>query len=305
MTPKTCIRLALLSTLLLTAGCGTLGSSRTRNTIYDTNMRVRKLDENLGASVNKLTETTATLMARVNESDAQMRQLQTLTEENQSKLESLSKDVSELKGSIYKRMGLSVSPGMSAGVTVEPPARTPAPGAPMTPAAPESAMPAPSVSAPMSGVPSTTAPATVATPATPAGPATAGGGDGTALYQSAQKTWESGDWAQALQRFDEFLQKYPSHESSGNAQFWKAACLLNLNKNQEASQEFEKVRANYPTSNKVPMAMRSEAVALSRLGQVDQATKLLQDVVANYPTSPAAEQAKKDLEKLKGPSAAR
>jgi tol-pal system protein YbgF len=292
MTLKTFLWICAALPVIFITGCESLGTPNTRNVIYDTNKRVRKLDEGLGASVNKLTETTATLMARMNENDAQMRQLRTMTEENQTKLNALSKDVSDMKRTIYQRIGVSVAPGASmpssteaiGGVSVEPPT---VPGGT-----------APRTAPPLTGTLPPAAPATMPTEAP-----MAGGTEASTLYADAQKTWEARDYTGALQKFSTFLEKYPTHESSANAQFWKAACLLNLNKNQEAAQEFEKLRANYPSSNKVPVAMRSQAVALSRLGQVEQSTKLLEDVVANYPRSPVADQAKKDLEKLKGPAA--
>lgn len=129
-------------------------------------------------------------------------------------------------------------------------------------------------------------------------------GQAKTTYRAAQDTLKSGDYAAALQKYDDFLKRYPAHEHSGHAQFWKAACLLNLNKNEEAVQEFEKLRSNYPTNNRVPMAIRSQAVALSRLDKKDEAVKLLHELVAKYPGSPATEMAERDLKAYEGPSPA-
>jgi outer membrane protein assembly factor BamD (BamD/ComL family) len=46
--------------------------------------------------------------------------------------------------------------------------------------------------------------------------------------------------------------------------------------------------------------MHNQAVAHSNLGQASEAISLMEEVVADYPISPAAEQAKIDLNKLRG-----
>ncbi|HPO14646.1 MAG TPA: tol-pal system protein YbgF [Candidatus Hydrogenedentes bacterium] len=278
--------------LMVLAGCNTLGvSKQVRNTVYDTNKRVRTLDENLGGSVTKLTETSATLMQRVNESDEQMRQLRSMLEENQTRVESLSKDIADLKSTLYRRMGLSTAPGSNplepqvGGVIIE--------RSGSQPIASDLGSP------PMGGTPATTPPGApvAATPATAPTPATP---EETKMFQDALAPYRAYNYAEALTKLDAFLQKYPNSELAGSAQFWKAACYLYLQKNQEAIQESEKVVNNYPTNSKVPLAMRNKAVALHRLGQTDQATKLLQEIIATYPATPAAKQAQDDLEKIKG-----
>jgi tol-pal system protein YbgF len=297
------ISLTLAGVLL--AGCGTTGGKQVETTIYDMHRRVVKLDKSLEDSVTKLNETTAELIARVNESDQQTRQLKTISEENQVKLDSLSRDLNELKTTLYRQLNLSVGSGggiSSRGMGLEGGEATG--NVEILPPAPSNVLTTPPR---VTTVPGTAAPAEAAPPVTPVGGgATAApvgtmtGGDPRAEYQQAQKSYANEDYELALRQFTEHLQKYPNDETAENAQFWKAKCYLSLNKFQEAIQEFEKMHSGYPSSTKVPFAMHNEAVAYSRLGQVDKAEKLLQEVIDKYPVSPAADQAKSDLKKLKG-----
>lgn len=271
------------------AGCGTTGGNQVETTIYDMHRRVVKLDKSLDESVTKLNETTAELIARVDESDQQTRQMKTIAEENQVKLDNLARDLTELKTTLYRHLNLTASmPGAlpPAGVGVEGEA-----------VGNVEILPPSAASGPAIGV-GTAVPPTGGTLAPAASPI--GGGDPRAEYQQAQKSYANEDYEQALRQFDEYLQKYPNDESASNAQFWKAKCYMNVNKFQEAIQEFEKMRTNYSTSTKVPFAVHNEAVAYSKLGQMDKAQSLLQEVVDKYPVSPAADQAKSDLKKLKG-----
>ena len=75
---------------------------------------------------------------------------------------------------------------------------------------------------------------------------------------------------------------------------------MNMEQYAESVQAFEGLRSNFPTSTKVPFAMHNQAVAHSRLGQTAQAERLMEAVIEQFPISPAADQARADLQKLRG-----
>jgi tol-pal system protein YbgF len=317
----------LLAVLLVSAGCETTGGSQTQTTIYDIHRRMVKLDKELEGSVSKLNESTATLIARVDQSDEQTRTVRGLLEENQAKLDALSRELESMKTTLYRHWNLTTTgpaagapPSVSTGgpVTVERPAtlqpQAPTPPTnelvdsaplPTEPAAPTTVpTPAPATPAPAAATPAnTTQPAPVADPAEytsePAVPAT-DSGDPRVLYQQAQRSYANDDFAGALGQFDTYLSQYPSNDLSANAQFWKAKCLFNLSRYQESVQAFEGLRSNFSTSTKVPFAMHNQAVAHSRLGQNKEAERLMEAVIDQYPVSPAADQARADLLKLRG-----
>ena len=312
-----------MAALLVASGCETTGG-QTQTTIYDIHQRMVKLDKELGSSVTQLNEGTATLNARLDASDEQTRTVRGMLEENQAKLESLSRELADMKATLYRHWNLSTSGGpksVSAGaVTIESPGAAPLTETP--PAA--AATPAPTVTpAPVTTPPATTEPVVQTTPqnelldsaplpteppvaATPAPPAEeatvadAGSSDPRLLYQQAQRSFANDDFAGALGQFDSYLSQFPNNDLSGNAQFWKAKCLFNLNRYDESVKTFEQLRGNFPTSTKVPFAMHNQAVAHSRLGQTAEAERLMEAVIEQYPVSPAADQARADLRKLRG-----
>lgn len=288
-----CLAMAVLTGCATTAG----GASQKESTIYDTHRRVVKLEQDLSGSIQKLNETSAELIARVDQNDNEMRRLRSMVEENQMKLDNIAGVLLELRSTIYRQWNISTGSGFSTSgtgyegeVTIEPPAggellQTPQGGATGI------SSPTPSTT-----TPTVTQPVAATTPAQPAGAL----GDPKVAYQAAQKAYAGEDYAGALAQFDGFVQQYPQDELVANAQFWKAKCYLKLAQYRRAIQEFELMRVNHGSNTKIPFAMYNQAVAHSKLGEFTQASALLQQVVASYPGSPAADEAKVALQQIEG-----
>ena len=257
--------------------------SQVETLLYDTHRKVTNLNDNLDGAIKKLNETTTQLVSRVDETEVQTRQLRSMMEENQVKLDVLEKQLGELTTTIYRQFNLTAGGKLN-----------PAAGAPtdsvaiVPPAAPgEAGMPLETAAEPA--------------PESPAGSPSSGSGAAHSVYQQAQKVWLSDDYTGALQQFTDFLARYPDTDLAGNAQYWQGRCYLKLDRYEEAVSAFQNVRTKYPENDsKVSQAMQSQAVALSRLGRNDEAKKLLQEVVQKYPTTSAARQAESDLKKLEG-----
>ncbi len=270
-----------LGVLVVLGSCLEAGAaSQVETLLYDTHRKVTNLNDNLDGAIKKLNETTTQLVSRVDETEVQTRQLRSMMEENQVKLDVLEKQLGELTTTIYRQFNLTAGgrvaqPQMpSDSVAIVPPTGAGDPGAAL---------------------------GTAAEPA-PEAPAT-GPNSGAALaaYQQAQKVWLSNDYDGALQQFTEFLDRYPNTEQAGNAQYWQGRCYLKLERYDDAVSAFQNVRTKYPENDsKVSQAMQSQAVALSRLGRNEEAKKLLEEVVKKYPTTTAARQAESDLAKLRG-----
>jgi len=295
-----CISFGLVGLFLfLTTSCGTTGGKQVETVIYDMHRRVTKLDKGFDG----INTTFADLSVKLQENEQAMKSLQSVIEENQVKISQLSKDLNELKTTLYRHLNLSVG-GSSATSPISgtpreamgnveilppssaqaPPIQTP-PTVPSTP--PKTPIPTPSVS--------TNQPQTIAEPPTEQATTTIDPKDD---YNEAQKLFANGKYEEALTRFDRHIKNFPTQESTPNAIFWKAKCLMNLNKHQEAIQEFDVLKSNYPNHQKIPTALQNQAVAYSRLGQNDKAIQILKELIDKYPLSAAAEQARADLEKL-------
>lgn len=322
----------LVTVAVLISGCESMGGNQMQTTVYDMHRRMVKLDRELDSSVSRLNESTATLVARTDQSDQQTRMLQGLLEENQAKIDALSRELASMKTTLYRHWNLTTSGApaspprdVSTGTVTIEGAQTPVPAAPVvdavppiaevtTPAAPQ---PLPTVaevaaatpagqnelfdSAPLpteslTGASQTAAP--VAAPVTQ--PQSSAVSDPRLLYQQAQRSFANEDYSTALRQFDEYLAQNPSSDLSANALFWKGKCLYSMDQYADSVRAFEQLRTSYGTSTKVPFAMHNQAVAHSRLGQLSEAARLMEAVIEQYPTSTAADQARTDLRKLRG-----
>ncbi len=296
-----------IAAVLFVAGCETTGGNQMQTTVYDTHRRMVKLDRELEDSVGRLNETTATLLARVDASDEQTRMLRGLLEENQQKLEMLGRELHDMRTTLYRHWGLTtttpgaprVSDVVPGQVTVE------------SPTAPQQQTPQhelrDSAPLPTDELSPSVAPLEEIDDArvmeeTPAAPPTTSGAEPVEVYRQAQQNYAQENYETALGQFDNYLQRFPSHDPnlSANAQFWKAKCLMNMERYAEAVQAFETLRGAYPNSSKVPFALHNQAVTHSRLGQTAQAERLMEAVVEQFPVSPAADQARADLRTLHG-----
>ncbi|MGC8846984.1 MAG: hypothetical protein ACP5QY_14180, partial [Candidatus Hydrogenedens sp.] len=222
--------------LFLTTSCGTTGGKQVETVIYDMHRRVTKLDKGFDG----INTTFADLSVKLQENEQAMKSLQSVIEENQVKITQLSKDLNELRTTLYRHLNLSVG-GASApsttstvpkevmgNVEILPPSSaqappiqvpTPTPSTPPTP--PRTAIPAPTTTS----MPSQTQ--TIAEPPTEQATTAV---DPKEDYNEAQKLFANEKYEEALARFDKHIKTFPTQESTPNAIFWKAKCLMNLNK---------------------------------------------------------------------------
>lgn len=279
--------IGLVALLGLALGCETTGGGgQLENTVYDSHRRIVKLEQDLNASVNKLNETTAELIARVEENDQQARTVQGILEENQVKLENLQRTLENLSITLHRHFNLS------------PPTHISPPPSTTTPSAPSEVEPG----GPITISPPPAEPSGIGAPGPSIQPPATAGGSPEADYQQAQQSFMNEDYELALKLFDAYLKRYPNvdREFTANAHFWRSYCYFNLGQHEQAVEEFKKLRSNYPDSTKIPLAMYIQAIAHKQLGQTARAVALLKDIVENYPISAASERAKTELEKLQG-----
>ena len=107
-------------------------------------------------------------------------------------------------------------------------------------------------------------------------------------YKAAFGLTRKGRFEKALQRFQRFLTRYPSHPLADNALYWMAECHYAQKSYLEALQLFQRVIQEYPDGNKVPDAMLKTGLCYGNLGEVDQAKRVLRQLAVIYPGSRAA-----------------
>jgi len=127
---------------------------------------------------------------------------------------------------------------------------------------------------------------------------TAEGDNAEELYNAAYSKLKAEDLEGARAAFKKFLEVYPHHELSDNAQFWIGESYFREKKYEEAVVEFEEVVKKYPKENKVPDAMLKEGLTLYELEKVKEAKYILKKLIDKYPKSDQAKIAKSRLEEM-------
>ncbi len=289
--------LALLAAAtLLCAGCTTTsGGDQMASSVYATHRIVKNLETDMSARVDQLNTTAADLSAKVDASDQTTRLLQSMMEEQQAKLTILQRNLDKLSQVVYRHFGLSPP---SSGVQVEG-SRVELP--------PSSAVPPPVTAVPGEIPPPPPGPpaAGESVPPPPPAPVEASAADlshAAADYKKASESYMNDNYEEALALYSQYLQRYPTAENAGNAQYWKSECLRKMGQWEQAVREYDTMRQSYPLSKKVPPAMFYQADCYLRMGQQQRAIDLLTQLSTDqrYATDAAAEQARSKLKELQG-----
>jgi tol-pal system protein YbgF len=140
----------------------------------------------------------------------------------------------------------------------------------------------------------------------PSGTPSTGPGAEVAAYEEGFRLYRTEHYADAIARFNEFLQNFPSSEYADNALIWLGECYLKQGDPASAAVAFEDVVKKYPEGNKVPDALYRQGIALLEMGTKSgkeatfrpAARQIFQRLVEKYPESERAPEARRQLEKL-------
>jgi tol-pal system protein YbgF len=124
-------------------------------------------------------------------------------------------------------------------------------------------------------------------------------------YETAFGLYRSGKYADAIDRFQAFLQTHPSSEFADNALFWMGESYFKLNDFEQAAVAFDRVVKRFPKGNKVPDALYRQGVSLQEIGiRTGQqstygpaACQIFKRIADEYPSSERVAEARRQLEK--------
>ncbi len=124
-------------------------------------------------------------------------------------------------------------------------------------------------------------------------------------YETAFSLYRGGKYADAIDRFQAFLQTHPSSEFADNALFWMGESYFKLNDFEQAAVAFDRVVKRFPNGNKVPDALYRQGVSLqeigTRTGQKSTygpaACQIFKRIADEYPNSERVAEARRQLEK--------
>lgn len=172
---------------------------------------------------------------------------------------------------------------------VTPQSETPPMPVPLMPVSDLSLPPEHPVAAQASPAPNVATPASRAT--APAKRRVAKQGE-QAAYNAALSAARSGRTNEGIQKFRDFLQKYPNGPYSANAEYWIGECLYSQGKYKEALSEFQGVNNSFPAHHKNADALLKAGITMSKMGDKEGAAEKFRTLIARFPNSEAARRAR-------------
>ena len=122
-----------------------------------------------------------------------------------------------------------------------------------------------------------------------------------ALYSSAYADFSKGNYALAIQGFEEYAERYPDTELADNAMYWIGECNFSQGSYKVAVDAFDAMLEKYPKSDKAAAANLKKALAFVQLNQIGQGIEQLRFVTSSYPGPDEARIASDRLQALGKP----
>ncbi len=118
------------------------------------------------------------------------------------------------------------------------------------------------------------------------------------LYNLSLNYYNSASYDTALIKFHEFIDTYPDHDLTDNAQYWIGECYYAQRNFRRAVEELILVDRHYPLGDKVPAALLKIGYSQIQLEDRSAAKEMLRDLINRFPTSDEAAQARAKIQTL-------
>jgi tol-pal system protein YbgF len=118
------------------------------------------------------------------------------------------------------------------------------------------------------------------------------------VYSATYNDYLMGNFALAINGFQDFLASFPESEYADNAAYYLGDCYLQQGRYELAIQAFDQVINLYPKGDKTPVAYFKKAFALQQMQKFDDAIDSLKKLRRLFPKSQEAELAQQELVKL-------
>jgi tol-pal system protein YbgF len=118
---------------------------------------------------------------------------------------------------------------------------------------------------------------------------------GSTLYSYALELYNQREYEESIEKFSEFLTRFPSDSLAPNAQYWLGENYYSMKDYEKALEVFQSVQSDWPDSAKAPDALLKEGYSYNNMGERAEATKSLSRLVSDFPSSNAAALAKRTL----------
>ena len=118
-------------------------------------------------------------------------------------------------------------------------------------------------------------------------------------YDFAIDLMKRGQYDQARQAFQEFLQLHPNHELAGNAQYWLGETYYAQNNYKQAGDAFLTGYTTYASSSKAPDSLLKLGMSLAALDNKDAACTVWGELGSKFPQASPSVVARARLERQK------
>jgi tol-pal system protein YbgF len=118
------------------------------------------------------------------------------------------------------------------------------------------------------------------------------------LYTNAVRDQTTGKYDLAMQEFNDYLKYYSNTQFASNAQYYIGDLYYKRQDYTNALQAFDNVLERFPDGNKTADAHYMKGVVLMALGRNDSAAREFRDVYTSYPDTDLAAKAKARLKDL-------
>lgn len=118
------------------------------------------------------------------------------------------------------------------------------------------------------------------------------------LFARGMDSFKTGELAQAILDFEDFIARNPSHALAGTAQFLIGEAYYNARDYQHAAVEYRKVVEVAPKGERVPDALFKLGLAYRALKRQDRARDAWTQLVREFPQSEAAQKARPALREV-------
>jgi tol-pal system protein YbgF len=115
------------------------------------------------------------------------------------------------------------------------------------------------------------------------------------LYDDAQIDFKEKRYAEAQQKFEQFIKDFPKHTLVPNALFWIGETFYAEKKYEDAILSYEGFLKKHPAHDKVKGAMLKQAYAFIEMGDKKTGKVILERLIEKYPQSTEAELAEKKI----------
>lgn len=124
-------------------------------------------------------------------------------------------------------------------------------------------------------------------------------GDSVQEYDEAYSAFTKKRYKEAREKFESFIKAFPKDERVDNAYFWVAETYYNEKDYEGAILAYETHLKKYPKSQKAPAALLKQGLSFIEIGDKKTGAVILDQLIERYPKTKEAEQAKKQVEKIR------